>query len=180
MFSLLVIILTLAIVAIKVEWISTELKFSKERFNMHMFKTNAIEAVILILQIVAAYITPFPHTKFNWIIQLSGILMFVLGTILVFWAKNTMRQSWGVPGEHVDKQDALVTKGPFAFSRNPIYVGFLLIYFGFAIAILSWLIILRIPLAIYFYKSAVTEEALLEKKFGKVYLAYKSRVPRFI
>jgi protein-S-isoprenylcysteine O-methyltransferase Ste14 len=178
--SELIIILTLAVVAIKIVWIRTELKFSKERFNAQMVKTNAVEAAILVLQILAAYITPFPYTRFNEIIIASGVMMFILGTILVFWAKNTMQQSWGVPGEHADKQSALVMNGPFAFSRNPIYVGFLLIYFGYAIAILSWLIVLRIPLALYFYKSAVMEEKLLEKKFGEKYLQYKKKVPQFI
>ena len=91
-----------------------------------------------------------------------------------------MQQSWGVPGEHAAKQNKLVTKGPFAFSRNPIYLGFLLLYFGYAAAILSWLIILRLPLALYFYKSAKKEEINLEKKFGKEYTEYKSRVPLFI
>ncbi len=178
--NLLVIILTLAIVAIKAVWIRTELKFNKERFNFEMVKTNAIETLILALQILAAYVTPLPRTPFDWLISLTGLEMFVGGAILAFWARTTMQRSWGVPGEHAKKQNALVTNGPFSFTRNPIYVAFMLLYLGFALAIQSWLIILRIPLLIYFYKSAVKEEKLLEKMFGEKYLKYKAKVPRFL
>lgn len=176
----LIILLTLGIIIIKVMWIRTEITFSKERINFNMIKTNAIEAVIIVLQILAAIYTPLPQTSLSWLITLSGVGMYIGGFVLAIWAKNTMNKSWGVPGEHHKKQNKLVTEGPFSFSRNPIYVGFLMLYFGFAIAIQSWLIILRIPLAIYFYKSAVQEEKNLETIFGKEYTAYKKRVPRFI
>ncbi len=176
----LIALLTLGIVIIKVLWIRTEIKFSKERINFDMIKTNFVEAAILVLQILAAIFTPIPQTPFSFLITIAGVAMYIGGFILAIWAKNTMSKSWGVPGEHHKKQDKLVTEGPFGFSRNPIYLAFMMIYFGFAIAIQSWLIILRIPLAIYFYKSAVREEKNLEKIFGKEYTDYKKRVPRFI
>lgn len=176
----LLILLTLGIVVIKAIWIQTELKFSKKRFNFQMFKTNGIEALIIIVQILAALFTPLPKTPFNNVLVFIGTAMYIVGYILAFWSKSTMSKSWGIPGEHASKQNKLVITGPFAFSRNPIYVAFLLIYFGYAAAILSWLIILRIPLAFYFYKSAIQEEKKLEQIFGKQYLAYKAKVPRFI
>lgn len=176
----LIIILTLGIIIIKAHWIHTEIKFSKERINMDMIKTNAVEAAILTLTILAAIYTPLPQGPLSWLITLSGVAMYIGGFVLAIWSKNTMSKSWGVPGEHHKKQSKLVTEGPFGFSRNPIYLGFLMLYFGFAIAIQSWAIILRIPLAIYFYKSAVREEKNLEKIFGKEYTKYKKRVPRFI
>lgn len=176
----LIIVLTLGIIIIKTIWIRTELRFSKDRLNFDMIKTNGIEAAILILQILAAIFMPIPQGPFSWLITVSGIGMYVGGFILAIWAKNVMSKSWGVPGVHAKKQDKLVTEGPFGFSRNPIYLAFIMLYFGFAIAIQSWLIILRIPLAIYFYKSAIREEKNLEKIFGKPYLTYKKQVPRFI
>jgi protein-S-isoprenylcysteine O-methyltransferase Ste14 len=176
----LITILTLGIIIIKTIWIRTEIKFSKDRINFDMIKTNAVEAAILILQILAAIYTPLPQGPLSSLITVSGVGMYIGGFILAIWAKNTMSKSWGVPGEHHKKQSKLVTDGPFSFSRNPIYLAFMMLYFGFAIAIQSWLIILRIPLAIYFYKSAVREEKNLEKIFGQEYTDYKKRVPRFI
>ncbi len=178
--TVLIIVLTLGILIIKAVWIRTELKFSKERFNLQMIKTNAVEALILILQILAAIFTPLPQSSFTHVLVIAGIVMYVSGFVLAFWSRAVMSKSWGVPGEHVAKQNKLVTTGPFSFSRNPIYLAFLLLYFGFAAAIQSWLIILRIPLVIYFYKSTLREEKNLEKMFGKEYVDYKARVPRFI
>ncbi|MBA3723770.1 MAG: isoprenylcysteine carboxylmethyltransferase family protein [Candidatus Levybacteria bacterium] len=176
----LITLLTLGIIIIKVLWIRTELRFAKERLNFEMLKTNSIEALILILQILAAIYMPLPQGPLSLLITVSGIGMYLGGFILAIWAKNVMSKSWGVPGVHHKKQDKLVTDGPFGFSRNPIYLAFIMLYFGFAIAIQSWLIILRIPLAIYFYKSAKKEEENLAKIFGKEYLDYKKRVPLFI
>jgi protein-S-isoprenylcysteine O-methyltransferase Ste14 len=178
--TILIIILTLGIIVIKALWIRTEVQFSKERINVEMLKTNSIEALILVFQILAAIFTPLPQYALSWLFTVAGVSLYCAGFILAIWAKQVMSQSWGVPGVHMKKQNKLVTTGPFSYSRNPIYLAFLMIYFGFTIAIQSWLIILRIPLAIYFYKSAKREEKNLENVFGKEYLTYKNRVPRFI
>jgi protein-S-isoprenylcysteine O-methyltransferase Ste14 len=176
----LIVVLTLGIIVIKAIWIQTEIKFSRDRVNLQMIKTNTVEAAILLLQILAAIFTPIPQGPLSWLITVTGVAMYVGGFVLAIWAKNVMSKSWGVPGVHEKKQDKLVTSGPFSFSRNPIYLAFIMLYFGFAIAIQSWLIILRIPLAIYFYKSAKREEVNLNKIFGKEYQSYKKRVPLFI
>src|SRR5664279_277509 len=175
-----IIILTVGIIAIKILWIRTEVQFSKDRINGEMLKTNSIEALILVFQILAAIFTPLPQYSLSWLFTVAGVSLYCAGFILAIWAKQVMSQSWGVPGVHMKKQNKLVTTGPFSFSRNPIYLAFLMIYFGFAIAIQSWLIILRIPLGIYFYKSAVREERNLEKIFGQKYVDYKKSVRRFI
>jgi protein-S-isoprenylcysteine O-methyltransferase Ste14 len=175
---LLVILLTIGIVVIKIIWIQTEIKYFKARINFGMFKTNAVEGLILLLQIVAVYLTPLPQ---NGIVILIGLVMYIAGIIFALWGRASMQHVWGIPGQDdAQRQDTLITTGAFAISRNPIYVGFTLLYLGFAIAIESWLIILRIPLLIYFYKSVFVEEKIQEKKFGEKYLKYKSRVSRFL
>jgi protein-S-isoprenylcysteine O-methyltransferase Ste14 len=177
----LIILLTLGIIIIKAFWIRTELRFAKDRFNFEMIKTNGVEAAILLATILAAIYTPLPQFAFSWLITAIGTVLYIAGFILAVWARNVMSASWGVPGVHnKTKQNKLVTSGPFAVSRSPIYLGFLMLYFGFAIAIQSWLIILRIPLAIYFYKSAKREEKNLEKLFGEEYKKYQKRVPLFL
>ncbi|HUQ85848.1 MAG TPA: isoprenylcysteine carboxylmethyltransferase family protein [Candidatus Limnocylindrales bacterium] len=178
--SLLVMLLTIGIILIKIFWINTEIRYFKNRLNFEMFKTNFIELVILVSQIFVVYYFPLPRTPYDFVISSLGIIMYVLGMGFAVWARITMNKVWGVPGEFSQNQTHFVTTGPFQISRNPIYLGFIFIYFGFAIAINSWLIFLRIPLLIYFYKAAKIEEKILEKKFGKKYLTYKSKTPRFL
>ncbi|GEM_PF-266003 len=173
--------MVVGIVLIKILWVRTEAKYFNHRVNFTMLKTNAIEALILALQILVVYYLPLPKTPFDGLFVVAGIAMYVLGIILALWARGSMMHFWGIPGEHASvSQNKLVTEGAFRISRNPIYVGFAFIYIGFCIAIKSWLVILRIPLLVYFYKSALKEEKLLEKSFGEKYLAYKTRVPRFL
>jgi protein-S-isoprenylcysteine O-methyltransferase Ste14 len=172
--------LTLGIIAIRGYWIITEAHAYKHRINRGMLKTNAVEAAILIAQALSAIFIPWPANPLNPYLTLFGLFIYLLGAIIGLWSRFTMSGAWGIPGERYKNQTSLVTTGPFAFSRNPIYVAFTFIYTGYCLAIHSWLLILRIPLFVYFYKSALKEEKDLEKEFGTAYTRYKHRVPRFL
>jgi protein-S-isoprenylcysteine O-methyltransferase Ste14 len=76
----------------------------------------------------------------------------------------------------------LVTDGPFAWSRNPIYTGNGLIWMGMAVvAGISWFIPLAVTAFAVEYGLIVRyEEAVLESTFGEAYLAYKGRTPRWV
>jgi protein-S-isoprenylcysteine O-methyltransferase Ste14 len=84
-----------------------------------------------------------------------------------------------VPGQ---ESTALVTDGPYRFTRNPIYIGFVLVYFGLAIVLTSaWVLVLLIPTLIVLQRGVVEpEEAYLERKFGDAYRKYQARVPRWL
>jgi protein-S-isoprenylcysteine O-methyltransferase Ste14 len=77
---------------------------------------------------------------------------------------------------------ALVTTGPYRFTRNPIYIGMFLGLIGLAVAFDSlWVIVLLVPFYLVIrYGVVAREEAYLERKFGDVYLAYKARVSRWL
>ena len=76
----------------------------------------------------------------------------------------------------------LVTTGIYRWTRNPIYLGFLLVYGGIGVATQSpWVLILTLPLAITVrYGVVAREEAYLERRFGDAYLDYKPRVRRWL
>jgi protein-S-isoprenylcysteine O-methyltransferase Ste14 len=77
---------------------------------------------------------------------------------------------------------ALVTAGPYQFSRNPIYVALTLIYAGLALAIDAvWpLAVLPLLLVVLHFGVIRREEAYLEAKFGDAYHAYRARVRRWV
>jgi protein-S-isoprenylcysteine O-methyltransferase Ste14 len=76
----------------------------------------------------------------------------------------------------------LVTTGIHGWTRNPIYLGLFLVYFGTGLAARSpWTLILTLPLAITIrYGVVAREEAYLERRFGDVYRHYKARVRRWV
>jgi len=80
---------------------------------------------------------------------------------------------------HVRKNEALATSGPYAYTRNPLYLGSLLIGVGFAVAARSWWV--GVALVVMFFAIYVPvirdEEAFLRERFPE-FEEYAQRVPR--
>jgi protein-S-isoprenylcysteine O-methyltransferase Ste14 len=77
---------------------------------------------------------------------------------------------------------ALIESGPFAHTRNPLYLGLTLTYIGIALAFRARLPLRALPLILAVMNSGVIrrEERYLERKFGEKYGDYKQRVPRWL
>jgi protein-S-isoprenylcysteine O-methyltransferase Ste14 len=80
---------------------------------------------------------------------------------------------------HVRKNEALATSGPYAYTRNPLYLGSLLIGIGFAIAARSWWVgaILVVMFFAIYVPVIRSEEKFLRDKFPN-FDVYARRVPR--
>lgn len=76
----------------------------------------------------------------------------------------------------------IVERGPFRFTRNPMYLQMILMCIGFAIVLESFWILALTPLCGWILQrfAILPEEAYLERKFGEAYSAYKRRVRRWI
>ena len=83
---------------------------------------------------------------------------------------------------HVKKNEELTTTGLYAHTRNPLYLGSIVIATGFAIAALSWWIvaILVVMFAAIYVPVIRGEEAFLRGKFADQFDNYCRRVPRLI
>ena len=83
------------------------------------------------------------------------------------------------PGKPVT---AFVVEGPYRFTRNPIYLGFLLIYLGITLMAGTLWGIIASPFLIWNVTHAVIhmEEKYLDEKFGETYREYRSRVRQWI
>ena len=78
------------------------------------------------------------------------------------------------PVDPLKPTTALVTEGPFRYSRNPIYVALTLLYVGVALLINAlWILLLVVPaLVVLRYGVIAREEAYLTRKFGDAYRQY--------
>lgn len=112
----------------------------------------------------------------------SGYVLVALGlALLVACIVGFAREGHGTLAPY-DPPAALVARGPYRYTRNPMYVGVLAILGGLALA--RW----SAPLAVYAAGVAmafvtfvrVYEEPRLERQFGASYAAYKSAVPRWL
>lgn len=104
----------------------------------------------------------------------SGIALMAAGI------RNFSRADTPVPSNQAVR--ALVTTGIHGWSRNPIYVGMLLLYAGIGVAARSpWILILALPLFVILrYGVVAREEAYLERRFGDAYRDYKAHVRRWL
>lgn len=82
---------------------------------------------------------------------------------------------------HVRKNEALATTGPYAYTRNPLYLGSLLIGIGFAVAARSWWVGAALVLMFFaIYMPVIRgEEEFLREKFPE-FDGYSQRVPRML
>jgi protein-S-isoprenylcysteine O-methyltransferase Ste14 len=110
-----------------------------------------------------------------------GVLIILSGFALGISAVKEM-QAANTPFETNKPPTEIVTSGVFQRSRNPIYLGMLLLCTGIAILVNSlWILILVVLFAIVLQKGVIEpEEAYLEQKFGDKYLRYKAKVRRWV
>lgn len=145
-------------------------QIAKKFFNYRSY--TPIPFLILMLVFENATITTLIT---GFIIALFGELIRLWG---VGWAGSETRTTGGVGGTY------LIISGPFAFVRNPLYVGNILMYTGLGVmsyALFPYLQIIAILFFILQYHLIVKEEeSFLEKKFGEAYKKYLENVPRFI
>jgi protein-S-isoprenylcysteine O-methyltransferase Ste14 len=111
---------------------------------------------------------------------LGGVLL-VTGLSIARWGERTMRRA-GTNSRPNQPTLAIVTDGPFRFSRNPLYLATTGAYLGIALVLDAlWPLVLVVPLLAVIHWGVVRrEEAYLEEKFGQTYLAYKAQVRRWI
>ena len=105
----------------------------------------------------------------------------VAGFGLDIWAYRVMRAA-GTHAEPFKPTMTIVAHGPFRFTRNPMYVGFVMSFLGLSLAFaLEWGFIALPFLWLTLDRVVVTrEEAYLSRKFGPIYAKYLARTRRWI
>ncbi|WP_127524101.1 isoprenylcysteine carboxylmethyltransferase family protein [Mesorhizobium sp. Z1-4] len=135
------------------------------------------------LAIVAQWLWPLP-----WIGPPLADLLFALGWLMVlaalaldFGAMRTMRKARTTILPH-RAADHLVTGGPFALSRNPIYLGntTLMVAIGFIAGSLWFLLLAPLAAIATTFLAIRQEERHLAERFGKRYRDYQKKVRRWL
>lgn len=114
--------------------------------------------------------------------QPAGVALIVAGFALSAWARLTFRRHDAEIYPWSEAHSALVASGPFRFSRNPMYLGLLVIGVGAALVVGTWLMWLVSVLLFVLDHFVIVpfEERSMERTFGEEYCAYRVRVRRWI
>jgi protein-S-isoprenylcysteine O-methyltransferase Ste14 len=118
-------------------------------------------------------VIPLPWTILGLLPLASGIVINLIADKAFHKAKTTVKP--------FQEATNLITKGVFRYSRNPMYLGFLLILIGIALlfgSLSPWFIV---PIFAYLMDRVFiqVEERMLEEKFGLAWLVYKKKVRRW-
>lgn len=126
-----------------------------------------------------ALIAPYPEAR-NPLLPWIGGALAAAGVALVIWAALAMRRARTTVNPHGDPS-ALVTGGPFRFSRNPIYLADAMIMVGWALWLGALLPFLVIPvwLIVIVKRFIRIEEGRLSAAFGDDYLAWAEKTRRW-
>ena len=112
-------------------------------------------------------IVPYPA------LNILGLLLTASGVGLAVWARVYLGRNWGMPLS-IKENPELVTTGPYAYIRNPIYTGVLLATLGSSLFDWWWIAVFAWS-AFYFIYASYGEEKIMLKEFPDTYPAYKAR-----
>lgn len=132
--------------------------------------------------------TPIPLILLLLLLANPSSTSYVVGLILVVGGEALRLWGVGYAGGFTRNIEVsapyLVTTGPFAYVRNPLYLGNFLLSFGLVVAAWAWMPYFLFLLVTVFFVQYVPiirlEEKHLEEAFGADYLAYKRNVPSFL
>jgi protein-S-isoprenylcysteine O-methyltransferase Ste14 len=130
--------------------------------------------------LVLHWVRPLPALP-PVIARLAGVVILVLGWLLARSAEAAMKRA----GTNIRPDQptlAIVTDGPFRFTRNPLYLAATGLYVAVALLVNTlWPLLLLVPMLVVLQWGVIRpEERYLEAKFGESYREYRARVRRWV
>ena len=130
--------------------------------------TNAVFLPMIVSFIYAVFLPLRLGT--TWLY--SGLVIYLFGVAFSIVALLNFATS---------PKDEVITKGLYSISRNPMYIGLLLMQVGLAIICSSWVyLLLTLALLILLNENLSAEERCCLHRYGDPYRQYKSKTPRWI
>lgn len=143
-----------------------------------LWRIGVLVVAVLLSQAIGRGWIPRP-TPFPYGVRLLGDALTVLGIGFAIWARMTLGANWGMPMTLREKPE-LVTGGPYAVVRHPIYTGITFAMLGTALAVGAWWFFVLLIAFGYFLISARQEEKDMLRHFPDAYPAYMARTKRLI
>lgn len=116
--------------------------------------------------------------RLTWLLY-AGLAVVLAGEAIRFWGVHHIG---AISRTRSERLGPLIDSGPFAHVRNPLYIGNVLLWVGFALsARLPWLApVIFVLLALEYHAIVRWEEQLLASRMGAPYVDYLTRVPRWL
>jgi protein-S-isoprenylcysteine O-methyltransferase Ste14 len=128
---------------------------------------------------IALVVIPGGDAALSWTLVIAGVMLTLLGEALRL---ASVHRIGVISRTRSERLGPLVTSGPFAYVRNPLYIGNMLIWVGFSVtAGLVWAVPVVLSLLLAEYHAIVRwEEQRLQSRYGDGFAAYRAGVPRWL
>jgi len=111
-------------------------------------------------------------------LEFFGLFVMALGYVIFIWsviARGRYATSWQMPADH-----KLVDWGPYRYVRHPSYLGYFLMFIGFALLWHNALTLVPLIAIPGYVLITFREEEMLEARFREEYLQYRKHTGRFL
>lgn len=138
-------------------------------------------AVLSLITMIALHVVAPIATVVRAPVSYAGALLLATGAAMIVWSRRAF-QAAGTPIKPFSESTALIRHGLYRWSRNPMYVGAVLLLTGIAILLgsLASLFVVVAFFALLQVGFVRREEKLLEEAFGDAYRAYRRSVRRWL
>ena len=138
-------------------------------------------SAILLGVVFEYFVVPAPVPVGRAISAIGGLLLLVVGLGFIASARILFTRTGQSPIPW-KPSPALILKGPYRFTRNPMYLGVTLCELGLGLAVNNlWISLFAVPALVTVHFIAVRpEERYLSEKFGESYKAYLAQVRRYL
>ncbi|HET6275986.1 MAG TPA: isoprenylcysteine carboxylmethyltransferase family protein [Candidatus Cybelea sp.] len=146
------------------------------------FRALAIIAIGFLLQVYLAHHYGRHASgliNVNPSLAIVGAVLCALGLAFAIWARVHLGRNWGMPMSVRENPD-LVTSGPYASVRHPIYAGILLAAVGTTVVEQRWWLALLVVFFIYFIYASIVEERAMREQFPVQYPPYVRRTKMLV
>lgn len=135
----------------------------------------------LLLGLLLDKVMALPPIPMGRALEWPGFALMAVGIGLIIVSLG-MFSAYGEDPQPWTPSQAIIARGPYRHSRNPMYLGMLMIQLGYAVWDASMGVLAFVPFAFISIDRAVIakEESYLRRKFGKAFEDYCARVRRWI
>jgi protein-S-isoprenylcysteine O-methyltransferase Ste14 len=155
-----------------------------EREGLAMFLVRVVGFFVLLAVLVlygfgSPWMRPFAVPFPNWL-RAAGFFLALVSLIFEFWAQAVLDREWS-PQLQLQAGHRLVTTGPYARMRHPIYTGLVGWATGFALVTANWIFVaFAVVTPMVFFLRVPREEKMMLDTFGEDYRKYMERTGRFL
>ena len=146
------------------------------KFRWSNFPIPEGHLIPLIAGITLHFFIPRKFSRSPTLKHKLGLPLILLGALLTTWSVMTIKDI------EISRPNRIIVSGPYRFSRNPMYLGWTLIYTGITVLVNTRWALYFLPWSLIFthYFVILKEERQLEQEFDEEYRKYRDRVRRYL